>query len=646
MEFSPEMQALLQAREMYLGQQPSKLGVEPLAPPEMAAPNTLEQPVPDSGMSNVPAPEPALQSASVSGSRSVATSRPVRRNDVPDAPTADFGQFAEASAELAQERVAVNQQQKQRIEQKREAELGIDSAEESADLQEYAATQNMMQAEQHFAANRDAKLAQQQARIDQAMAEISSVNPGGAWKNAGALGSAAGIISAAIGGYLSVRMGTGTNSAMDQINKMIETDVKAQEQDIWNQKFKIQGMQTAKEDLYKDAALQKAERAEQFAYRKASIAAETRAAAAKFKSAKKQAEYFEAADLLDMEAIKHRDDAVKEAAGYYENQFTSQYNAWKDEQAARNAQETTRIGWMNARTARMGEERAGKATEAPEVTPALVHPTTGEKFLVDPQRAAVLNKADYTAFDAVTAERYDILDRAKRAFEIMSADGETLPWGAKIKGLGSADKARAQALVDDVADLVLRARSGAAAPVAETEKLAGFTAKRDTFFTVGELEVLSEFLKSQGGDQARRAKQLGLTKQTDGKPHDWAADFKMPKIVTAKATTAKDITSRYRNNVAADVAGLAGEPTKQSIERDMLNLRAAIKDPKTSIKDAREAVKALEESRDVAAEQGNKPRKQHLDRLIFEAKADILKRMPTERELREREAIRRIRNER
>lgn len=598
MELTPELEALMHARSLYMGTQEPQVteqapaefaGAAEVVPPQVTTTETqLTPPAPV-------APQPPLKSVSMgarqSGSQS--TTRTVRRNDIPPAPQADFDPLVQEHRRLQANVEDVRQDRQDTLQDRADAETGIADVEASTLMRESAAAENHARLEAQLSGNRDARVAQKQAEIEQRMAEIPAVDPGRMWKNAGALGSAAGIISAAIGGYLAVRQGRGGNDALDQINKVIEQDVHAQEQDIWNQKYKLGLLKDQKDDIYKDAALKKAERAEQFAYRKMSIASEMGVHAAKFKSASKQAEYLDMQLKLQEEAFKDSQESLKFYSEVYSKNATRALQAYQAEEQLKLSKESNSIGWMNAKTARMGETRQANATKELEAAPILIHPNTKERFVVDPRRAGKMTPAQYEEFDKQTASRYDIADRGRRiAQRIQEIGGATFGPGVKWKGISNSQKAELDAMYTDLRDLVGRARSGANMPEGEIVRMEQILGSRETWFTQDPSGKLRTFFESVGGDQQRRANQLGLRRE-DGTEHNWRGDFDMPKFKSATPTTAKSLTESIGENTEAIMNGVGGESTALDITTKALAAYEQVTADSGVYRNPREAVSTL-----------------------------------------------------
>lgn len=299
----------------------------------------------------------------------VRVSQPVERKGVtgyPESP--DFSPFVAAQAQNAQElKGAIAASDAAQAEQDRVEQEGLYEEARQNKLAQFEHQQAMRDA--------DASTAEYEARINEAVQQVPTVDPGRFWHQRSAFQAAAGMFAAAVGGWLQVMKG-GPNYAIEQFNKLVDQDIRAQETDIETAREKVFRAERGYErnQARIETGFDRLE--EQRIFRLSSIKAQVMADSLKYRSPIRQAETAKMLYALDNEIVKNAQSALQQ-------HWTNEFNRIQQSNADKRAQQELSLGWYRAKTDRQQADQAGAGAPL-DRSKILFDPLTREPIL-DPQ---------------------------------------------------------------------------------------------------------------------------------------------------------------------------------------------------------------------------------------------------------------------
>lgn len=312
------------------------------------------------------------------------------------------------------------------------------------------------QAKAQAQARADQERAQYEANIQQAMAQVAKVDPGRVWKNAGTLGSAMGLFSAAVGGWLQVLQG-GPNHALNAIMQMIQQDIQAQETDIATQREGVFRAERAYERGENRIQDQFRRMEEGKMVRLQGLMEKAKAEMMLFESPIARANYAKTIAALEGEyltAFKNASDETWKRS--FDTAVSAQRMAEAQEQL-RQGREQLSIAWSNSETAR----NKAMAGEGNATAKRFRDPTTRQVIYFDPN--TVVNEAELSKAQIRLGTRRDIGEAAKTYLEVLQRVGRRYQgWGSNNRAIGDKDVKLLKAAHKDVVSRLIKARSGAA----------------------------------------------------------------------------------------------------------------------------------------------------------------------------------------
>lgn len=439
----------------------------------------------------------------------------------------------------------------------RDAQLGIDATNEQAAVEEAnLAANNLTDANVEVARrNRNLKLAQQ-AQVD-AELRIRDIDPAHVWSTKDGGQKAAALVSAFIGGFLSPYNG-GKNGALDQISQMIDDDIRAQEQNQATARFMLGRADTALDKAEQGVQLSREEK--RMACAK-DIAARLKQEQAKYQSVFTQAKFQDKIGLLER-YVGEQSAAIGQKA--YEqadarDRFEKDYNLrrWAQSEVARNNK-----AQISLQRERLAAEAAKKdAQNPPMVVFSAMAP--GNKYKVDPLRAANMKGTELQDFDKIQQKSGEISQIAKEFFDATTKSGEFFNGLGAGSVLNSAKRQEAVQYHDMLVEKVLFSITGAAAPTEQMRRVAeGIVGSVDDMIHMSPEANIARLSKLYGKQVELAARSLNLTKVDDngnqildknGKPIPWSLDaegFTFPK------KTSDEVKAQPIAEFTADIRGL------------------------------------------------------------------------------------------
>ena len=325
------------------------------------------------------APTPGSTSQSYNVSMPVSAMRPMR--GVPSAPQApDLSPILAGAVDTA--KLGRQSADRQLEADRAQIELDAQHARNVAELEESERVIHQTATERAAADNQ-----QYQYDIDEAIRKVPSVDPGRVWTNAGSFGSAMGILSAGVGGWLQVMHG-GPNHALEQINKLVEMDIHAQGVDIDTAKEKVFRAERKFERGQANTAERFQRLEEQRLFRLRTLTAAVEADAAKMKSPIAQAKYAQTLGMLNKELFNTYGQLVQSDFSNRTTQYSTEMGARHQVEMERQGRIGLSISARNADTAARAEARAAKGAEGVKEE-YILDPITRERISID---SSVANK--------------------------------------------------------------------------------------------------------------------------------------------------------------------------------------------------------------------------------------------------------------
>lgn len=441
----------------------------------------------------------------------------------------------------------------------RDAELATNDVEEAGlndevQLRREQATEQNIQ----IARDRQAQQAAQQAVLA-AQAEVKAIDPTHVWSTKSAGQQAAALVSAFIGGFLSPYNG-GKNSALEQINAMIDQDIQAQEQNQANARYML-----GRADTKLENATSQLDRSRQI--RKAAaledIAKQTAAKAAQFKSKFTQAKYAEQVGNLQNEAGKIYADIGKrvydEQTASYRFEEEMKQKRWAESQA----------NWRQSQMIKYQKDRDDKDRAAKEVDPLSTMPLTlnsamtGKRYVMDPARAGtVKNPQLSTDARSKLDERWQKnADMAQRIKALLDS-----PEGAKYRGWFSTNRVfdsdkdvDLRGAYADFKSAIIKERFGATLSDGEQALANDLLGSLESWTKVGFKTRLRTMMGDIGHAQEALAKSYGLVDE-EGRQYNAKEDgFDLPDTGEIKSQTLTEVTQDLRS--LKNNPGVASEET-------------------------------------------------------------------------------------
>lgn len=268
-----------------------------------------------------------------------------------------------------------------------------------------------------------------QQQIDEAMRSIPTMDPGRVWHRAGDFGSAMGIASAAIQGWLNPG---GPNHALENINKLVDQDLRAQESEI-DSAHKAVWAAERNYNRHEETVQQRFQRIEENRlFKLRAITAGIEAEAALFQSPIAQAKY-----------AKTLAAANKQLTDTYTNLVQTDYSnrmeRYKTEETVRHQAEMERQGTIglgisakNAETARRAQTQSAKGDQ--QGINYINDPQTGRSWVVDPRVAATMDKGEYAKVRESLPKDASALAAIKRYVARMNEVGRSYGgWGKSTR---------------------------------------------------------------------------------------------------------------------------------------------------------------------------------------------------------------------
>jgi hypothetical protein len=325
---------------------------------------------------------------------------------------------------------------------------------------------NQREAENHQIASQEAmkSRAEYEARIQEALAHVATVNPARVWENAGTFGSAMGLISAGVGGYLAAMQGGGPNHALEYISKLVDQDIGAQKFDIETQKEAVYRAENAAERNERSVADRFRRMEEERAFRYQSLIEESKAQAAMFQSPIMQAKYMKTIGGL----VGQQAQSLENASNL---RYERRYREAKDILEAGQRQEEIAKEWYNARTSRMGEERLARASTGEPIDESgfLRDPTTNEVVIGKDGKPSIITGTDAQKgdFQLKVSGTFSSLDKLKELRQLQAEIGSAVPWGK----MTSDQQRRLSSIYNDLLTDMAYAKSGASYTDRQLEQL-------------------------------------------------------------------------------------------------------------------------------------------------------------------------------
>lgn len=241
--------------------------------------------------------------------------------------------------------------------------------------------EQMQQKREEFDIAAEQMLADKEAAIDEARAAIPTMNPGRVWNNMSGFQQAASLLGAAAAGFLNPG---GDNQVVNQMNKLIEMDMKAQETDIQTARYNLLSAERGFDRMMSKTQRQRGQLIENQMFRLDSLAAEM------------QKKMMDAQDPIL--AAQYEQWAMKVIEGAEMKRLElKQFNIarrldWAKMQFSR----ARDVMAMKTQRAAIRARKAPKPTKAPEPLPVFHDPVTGRTVVVSDRRtAATMDKGEF-----------------------------------------------------------------------------------------------------------------------------------------------------------------------------------------------------------------------------------------------------------
>jgi hypothetical protein len=385
-------------------------------------------------------------------------------------------------------------------------------------------------------------------RVQQRLMEVGQVDPRKVFHDQSNFEGVVGFLSIGLGAVAGVRDGSGKNQALEQLNKVIERDIKAQEFNIATAQYKV-GQSRADQELHdRYRSDSKAWRLEEYGMRQAALANKLRADMMKYKSPIKQAEYQAAIGTHEAAA------GEKLMAAGESRAKTVNYKAELEMQR------------MTLAESARGHDIAARG-KAPEPPPMVAHPTKqGVTLAINPKLAWSFTPERAKEWNAATAYRYDIQRRINTirsmAHKLAEEQGVSLTGKTGWAVLGDEQKAALKAEYSKLVQKQLRKESGAAVPPAELAEYRETYGDFETIWNQNPDLKLQSFSRDVAFGQTTDSRLAGIA---DG-AYDWNADFQLDKFTDKPAPSAEGYSDEYFNIRKGIEAGVAKEATWRELD--------------------------------------------------------------------------------
>ncbi len=324
----------------------------------------------------------------------------------------------------------------------------------AANMQQQMVREQAMHAD--ASAHADQERAKYEANIQQAMSQVARVDPGRVWKNAGGFGSAMGIASAAVGGWLQVMHG-GQNHALEAINQTIRQDIQAQEVDIATQREGVYRAERAGERQERNIQDRFRRLEEGKLMRLQGIMEQTKADMLLYESPIMQAKHVEFLAGLQKEYL----DTFK---GLSDEQYKRTFDTRIAELRNADMQEHNRLAREQfSYSQSVSERQLGAAAGAAnaENQPVLSEPGTQREIFVDPR--VPVAKEHYSKLIERQRVRRDLGQKIKDYHGLVKRIGRKFGgWGSNTRFLGSDDQKLLKSAYQDVQSSLTKKQTGAA----------------------------------------------------------------------------------------------------------------------------------------------------------------------------------------
>ncbi len=388
-----------------------------------------------------------------------------------------------------------------------------------------------------------------QAHTAELTAAIEQTNPARLWHDANTAQKAAGLASAFIGGFLAPYNG-GRNVPLETMMQMIDQDIKAQQMDQENQRFKVGQSERASDKLLdtQQRALQSydLEVGKRLTAAAKGVEAESRKYASKFTQAKMQ----QLAGEWRVEAGKYFNEYTLKTADMLQSQLQSeeQLRQGRAHIAISNRAQQMQKDEINYKRA----QDAAAAQAAPQYA-VHISPVSGEKYAIDPQRYGdpkhpQITNEKRSELDANWQLNADLADVAR---ELATSDTYAGLINGSSKLTSSQREQAVKGLYGELKLKVGKQISGASVSPQQEKFINDLVGSMETSTSVSPKAQLRQFVKGLAKDQTRVGKSLGFKKvNPDGSlGDDYSGDSEMfvPELEDLKAPTAGGAVKTIKN---------------------------------------------------------------------------------------------------
>jgi hypothetical protein len=361
-------------------------------------------------------------------------------------------------------------------------------------------------------------VADAQKEADEEWSAIKEIDPAKFWSDRSTMDKAVGLMSAFIGGYLAPYNG-GRNTALDTINAMIAQDIDAQKA---NQNRQATIAERADRRVGQVNA-QWAEKLQDFDMRTVAMREGIKqgmlANASKYQSPFIHAQALKAAGELDKQNGEALAGIVQQRATFKEGT-----RRWEAENDRANAQ----FAFQRQQAAEAARERQLKA--APQ--PALFAYSSFNKapLVIDPAIAAGMSDTEQREVRTQFQAQGEMISLLQQYEEEKAKLGRTNGVGANFRGLGSAERAKADARFKGIVGKLQKAITGAAAGKDEREAFMAQIGPLLDWTNVDSSGVTKQFIDEQQQARQRTVDTYNIRDARDpSKPFDvYAETFREP----------------------------------------------------------------------------------------------------------------------